>query len=120
MSVYVTDFSISPWSVNHDDAPGGAHEGTVDPATIVHTTNMDGTENHDFLIVVCPECQATSTHPVGGGAQPASVQQMFVTKCQTEGCPCGQVQATDQDALGESHVRLQVNRMDGPGRWQLE
>jgi len=119
MSIYITDFSTSPWIVNHDDAPGGAHEGTVDPATIVHTTNVDGSENHDFLVVVCPVCQASSTHPVGGGAQPQSVQQMFVTKCQTDGCVCGQVQATDADTLAESHVRLQVNRQDGPGRWQL-
>jgi len=119
MSVYVTDFSASPWEVVHDDARGGAHEGTVDPTSIVHTTNMDGSENHDFLVVVCPVCQASSTHPVGGGAQAASVQQMFVLHAQTNGCPCGQVAATDPDALAESHVRLQVNRQDGPGRWQL-
>ena len=119
MSVYVTDYSISPWAVVHDDAPGGAHEGTVDPATIIHTTDPTGAENHDFLIVVCPVCQAASTHPVGGGAQPVSVQQMFVTHAQTNGCPCGQIQSGDQDALVESHVRLQVNRQDGPGRWQL-
>ena|SRR5215471_7439468 len=122
MSVYVSDFNGAGgvWVCTHDDAPGGAHEGTVDPATIVHTKNMDNSENHDFLIVVCPVCQATSTHPVGGGAQPQSVQQMFVTKCQGDGCPCGQIAASDPDGLGESHVRLQVNRMDGPGRWQLE
>ena len=119
MSVYVTDYSITPWACVHDDAPGGAHEGTVDPATVVHTTNLDGSENHDFLVITCPVCQSVSTHPVGGGAQPLSVQQMFVTKCQSEGCPCGQIEATDPDGLGESHVRLQVNRQAGPGRWQL-
>jgi hypothetical protein len=119
MSVYVTDFSVTPWAVVHDDASGGAHSGTVDPTTIRHTTNIDGTENHNFLMVVCPVCQAVSTHPVGGGAQPASVQQMFVNITDANGCPCGQVQSTDSTALGESHVRLLVNRMDGSGRWQL-
>src|SRR5215831_7096187 len=109
MSIWVTDFSATPWSVVHDDASGGAHTGTVDPTTIVHTTDIGGTENHNYLIITCPVCQAVSTHPVGGGAQPQSVQQMFVNKCQSDGCPCGQVQATDADALGESHVRLQVN-----------
>jgi len=119
MSVYVIDFSITPWVVIHDDAPGGGHEGTVDPATIVHTKTLDGTDDHNFLIIVCPVCQAASTHPVAGGAQPQSVQQLFVTHAQTSGCPCGQVAADDPDALGESHIRLLVNRMDGPGRWQL-
>jgi len=96
------------------------HSGTIAAADIQHTTNMDGTENHNFLVLNCPDgCGASSTHPVGGGAAPLEVQQMFVNKAQADGCPCGQVLATDADALGESHVRLQVNRMDGPGRWQL-
>ena len=120
VSIYVTEFSTTDWwSVVHDDAPGGSHTGTVDPATIQHTTNMDGSANHNFLIVTCPVCGSVSTHPAGGGANAPSVQQMFVNKCQSDGCPCGQVQSTDADALGESHVRLQVNRMDGPFRWQL-
>jgi|SRR5215472_3975799 len=116
MSVYVSDFSTTPWHVVHDDA---GHTGTVDPATIAHTKNVDGTDNHDYLIVVCPVCDAVSTHPVGGGAQPQSVQQMFVNHVTANGCPCGQVAASDPASLGESHVRLQVNRQDGPGRWQL-
>lgn len=115
MSVFISDFDT--WQVVHDDAPGGAHQGTIDPASIVHTQNMDGSENHNYLAVTCPVCQAVSTHPVGGGAQPALVQQLFVNKAQTDGCPCGQVHADDPDALGESHIRLLVNRQDGPGRW---
>lgn len=116
MSVFVSDFSTTPWTVIHDEA---GHTGTIDPATIKHTLNMDSSENHNFLIVTCPVCQAVSTHPVGGGAQPELVQQLFVHKATTIGCPCGQVLATDPDSLGESHVRLNVNRMDGPGRWRL-
>ncbi|MBO0883573.1 MAG: hypothetical protein J2P17_25215 [Mycobacterium sp.] len=117
MSVFISD--VSSWTVTHDDAPGGAHTGTIDPATISHPLNPEGSENHNFLLVTCPVCGAVSTHPVGGGAQPQSVQQMFVTLCQTNGCPCGQVAPDDADAIGESHVRLQVNRMDGPGRYVL-
>ena len=120
MSIYVADFNGTSWVCVHDDAPGGAHSGTIDPTSIVHTTDsITGAENHNFLVIQCPVCDSVSTHPVGGGAQPESVQQTFVNKCQSDGCPCGQVQATDADALGESHVRLQVNRMDGPGRWTL-
>ena len=120
MSVYVADFtSPTEWQVIHDDARDGGHGGTIDPATVLHTTNIDGTENHNYLIIQCPVCDSVSTHPVGGGAQPASVQQMFVNKVDVEGCPCGQVDAADATTLGESHVNLQVLRMDGPGRWQL-
>jgi len=118
VSVYVTDFtSATEWQVLHDEA---GHGGTVDPATVLHTKNIDGTENHNYLVIACPVCDSMSTHPVGGGAQAVSVQQMFVNKVDAEGCPCGQVLSADPTSLGESHVRLQVNRMDGPGRWQLE
>jgi len=120
MSVFVSDFtSSSVWEVTHDDAPGGAHGGTIDPATVVHLSGLDGTPDHNFLVVTCPVCGSASTHPAGGGAQPQSVQQMFVNHVDANGCPCGQIAATDASALGESHVRLLVNRQDGPGRWQL-
>jgi hypothetical protein len=117
MSIYVSEFtSPTEWTISHDDA---GHGGSIDPATVQHPLRIDGTPDHNYALVTCPVCGAVSTHPVGGGAAPESVQQMFVVMAQTNGCPCGQVAATDADALGESHVRLQVNRMDGPGRWQL-
>lgn len=94
------------------------HSGTIPAAEVQWATNMDGSHSHSFIVLNCPDgCGATSRHPVGGGAAPADVQQMFVRKTQREGCACGQVAATDTDALGESHVRLNVNRQDGPGRW---
>jgi len=117
MSVYVSDFtSATEWQVLHDEL---GHGGTIDPATVTYVTGVDGQHDHNFASVTCPVCGAQSTHPVGGGAQPESVQQMFVNKCQAEGCPCGQIEAADPNGLGESHVRLQVNRMDGAGRWAL-
>lgn len=94
------------------------HSGTIPAAEVQWATNMDGTHDHNYIVLACPDgCGANSTHPVGGGAAPAEVQQMFVKKVQAEGCACGQVAATDPDGLGDAHVRLAVNRMDGPGRW---
>lgn len=94
------------------------HTGTVAAADVQWTQNPDGSHNHNFLVLPCPDgCGAASTWPVGGGADAAMGQQMFVKKVQAEGCSCGLVAADDTAALGESHVRLQVNRMDGPGRW---
>jgi|SRR5215472_3865964 len=117
MSVYISDFGDgTTWTVTHDEA---GHVGSISPSTVVHPVMPDGTENHTILLVTCPVCGTVSGHPAGGGAQPQSVQQMFVTHVDTNGCPCGQVATSDPAALGESHIRLLVNRMDGPGRWQL-
>ena len=104
--------------VLHDE---GNHGGTIPAAEVQWATKMDGSHDHSFIVLTCPfeSCGSSSTHPVGGGAAPAEVQQMFVNKVQAEGCACGHVQAADANTLGESHVHLAVDRMDGPGRWQL-
>jgi hypothetical protein len=97
------------------------HRGTIPAAEAQWTTNPDGSHSHTYIVLACPDgCGATSTHPVGGGAAPADVQQMFVRKTEAEGCACGAVAAGDNSATPESHVRLNVNRMDGIGRWQLD
>ena len=96
------------------------HSGTIPAAEIKWTTDISGSENHNYIVLQCPDgCGASSTWPVGGGADAVMGQQMFVNKVGLDGCCCGNVVATDSDTLGESHVRLQVNRMDGPGRWAL-
>lgn len=118
MSVFVSDFNT--WSVVHDDAPGGSHGGTVDPASIIHGQNPDGSDNHSFLLVTCPVCDSVSAHPVGGGAQPPLVQELFVVHTEDTGCPCGAIAAGDSSAAPASHVRLNCNRQDGPGRWLLD
>ena len=97
------------------------HSGTIAAADVHYAVGLDGAPDHNHIVLDCPDgCGSQSAHPVGGGAAPVEVQQMFVNQCQSSGCPCGQVAASDPNALGESHVRLQVNRMDGPGRWMLE
>lgn len=96
------------------------HSGTIPAAEVQWATKMDGSHDHNFIVLSCPDgCGASSTHPVGGGAAPAEVQQMFVEKTQRDGCACGNVPPNDTTALPESHVHLNVNRMDGAGRWTL-
>lgn len=93
------------------------HSGTIPAAEVQWAANMDGSHNHSFIVLVCPDgCGATSTHPVGGGAAPAEVQQMFVGKTEREGCACGNVAAAT-NGIPESHVHLNVVRMDGEDRW---
>jgi len=96
------------------------HSGTIPAAEVQWATQIDGSHNHNFIVLACPDgCGASSTWPVGGGADAAMGQQMFVEKTQRDGCACGVVPAGDTSALPESHVRLNVNRQDGPGRWTL-
>src|SRR5215471_3878824 len=96
------------------------HSGTIPAAEIRWTTDISGVENHNYIVLDCPDgCGGSSTHPVGGGADALKVQQMFVNKVDLEGCACGHVSAGDATTLNESHVHLQVARMDGEGRWAL-
>jgi len=93
------------------------HSGTIPVAEVQWATHIDGSHNHNFIVLNCPDgCGASSTHPVGGGAAPADVQQMFVHKTEREGCACGNV-AAGTNAVPEAHVRLNVARMDGEDRW---
>jgi hypothetical protein len=43
MSVKIIDFQT--YEYVHDDAPGGSHGGTLDPATVTYGVNIDGSEN---------------------------------------------------------------------------
>jgi hypothetical protein len=96
------------------------HPGTIAAADIRWTSNIDGSDSHNYIVLECPDgCGGSSIHPVGGGADAPHVQQMFVNKVQAEGCACARVDATATDTLGESHVKLLVARQDGIGRWQL-
>jgi hypothetical protein len=106
--------------VIHDDARDGGHGGTIDPATVVHTTSIDGSPNANFLSITCPVCGATSTHPVGGGAQPSQVQQMFARKLlppNPEACPCGNLAAGKPTLLTIAHLKTHADQLDGTGRW---
>lgn len=94
------------------------HTGTIPAAEIIWTSGIDGTPNHNFTILNCPDgCGASSTHPVGGGADAPNVQQMFVEKTERDGCACGAVHP-GTTAVPEAHARLNCSRMDGPQRWQ--
>jgi hypothetical protein len=98
------------------------HSGTIPPEQIVWISDLiSGNDNHNFIALDCPDgCGARSTWPVGGGADAVNGQQMFVEKTARDGCACGQTTPGDTSGTPASHVRLNCNRMDGPGRWQLD
>jgi hypothetical protein len=95
------------------------HSGTIAAAAIAWAPNVDGTPDHKFVVLDCPDgCGARSTHPVGGGAAAVDVQQLFVHKTESSGCGCGNVEAGNA-TLADAHVHLNVARMDGEARYQL-
>lgn len=96
-----------------------AHEGVIPAGQIVWATKVDGTPDHNTIVLECPDgCGSVSWHPVGGGAAPAEIQGMFVDKIERDGCACGNVTART-DSVPEAHVHLNVSRMDGHDRWQF-
>ncbi|HXJ31379.1 MAG TPA: hypothetical protein VNG35_12110 [Gemmatimonadales bacterium] len=116
--------SVRPVTLNADGSidvvyDERGHSGTVAAADVVWGTSSGGSADHNYIMLECPDgCGGASAWPVAGGAAAPIAQQMFLEKVQREGCPCGTVEAGRSDALPEGHVRLNCNRMDGPGRWQ--
>jgi hypothetical protein len=116
MSVYVSKFG-EQWTVYHDDLD---HTGDVSPTQITYILNPDGSHNHNFINVSCTQCNAVSTHPVGGGAQPPLVQEMFVRIAQMDGCACpADLPGGLPIELTTGHVKTHCEQMDGAGRWQV-
>lgn len=117
MSVRPVAFNADSIEVVYDEQ---GHAGTIPAAEARWATGIDGTDNHNFIVLACPDgCGATSTWPVGGGADAVNGQQMFVHKIEREGCACGNVAPDMKNAVPESHVHLNVARMDGAERWAL-
>jgi hypothetical protein len=121
MSVFISNFdNPDAWTVTHDDAPGGSHEASVAHTGIKHATGIDGAPNHQSAVVACPVCGSVSTHPVGGGAQPPLVQEMFVRLVQRDDCPCpDNFKAARSFSAAKEHVKVHTEEMDGVGRWQV-
>lgn len=120
MSVRPTQFNVDGSIDVVFDEMG--HSGIIPPEQIFWITDpISGEDNHNFIALHCPDgCGSVSTWPVGGGADPVNGQQLFVHKTERDGCACGQTAPNDTSATPTSHVRLNCNRMDGAGRWQLD
>jgi hypothetical protein len=118
--------SIRPVTFNPDGSIEAVydelgHSGTIPAAEIQWTTGIDSNPDHNFIILNCPDgCGASSTHPVGGGADAPNVQEMFVRKVNLEGCACPEVIETDPPPDAIAHVKELVTAMDGADRWALD
>jgi len=124
MSVKITDFET--WEYAHDDAPGGSHGGTLDPATLTYSQNMDGTDNLNIIVVPCPfdGCGSVSYWPSGGGSDALLGQSLHVIMEHTStpvaqttgrGDPPVRVIADSADA-----VKQRVIATDGEERWVID
>ena len=114
MSVKVTNFET--WEYVHDDAPGGSHGGTLDPATVTYGTNPDGSDNPNVVVVPCPEGDGVSYWPPGGGADALNGQLLHVQVAMRPGL--GREGKTAEQAAAE--VKARVVATDGEERWILD
>jgi hypothetical protein len=98
------------------------HTGTIPAASVFWLTNpITGKDDHTYIALDCPDgCGARSNWPVGGGADAAMGQAMFVDKIARDGCACPDVPNARSDNVPFAHARLLCNRMDGAGRWQID
>ena len=117
MSIRPVSFSENNFEVWHDELN---HGGTVSIDDIEFNRNALGDITHTIAIMVCPGCDSTSYHPVGGGAAPPEVQEMFAQLYAAKGCPCGLIMAGQGLDLTKSHAKKHCDNMDGRGRWQLD
>lgn len=118
MSVMVTSFDNADgtWSYVHGDAPGGSHEGTLDPATVAYGQNPDGTENPNVISVPCPfaGCGSVSYWPPGGGADALMGQSLHVIVAYAQ--PGAKGAGTD----AAQEVKARCVATDGEARWVLD
>jgi len=122
MSVYISDFKPGApggWTVVHDDASGGGHTAPITATTITFGPQIDGTSDFRTAVITCPVCGSVSCHPIGGGAQPRSVQEMYVRMVIRLGCPCGAFAAGKSAVLTILHLKQHVVALEGTGRWQI-
>jgi hypothetical protein len=117
MSVRPTNFDDpAAWQYVHDDARPEPHGGTLDPTTVIYGTLPDGSPNFDLVIVPCPEGDAVSYWPPGGGADALMGQTMHVLKAMEPGL--GREAKTLEQAAAEVKARVVVT--DGEERWILD
>jgi hypothetical protein len=118
MSVKVTSFDDGAglWTYVHDDAPGGSHEGTLDPTTVTYGVGTDGEPDPNIVVVPCPEGDAVSYWPPGGGADALLGQSLHVMVAMQPGL--GREGKTAEQAAAE--VKARVVATDGEQRWVLD
>ena len=120
MSVKIIDFDT--WDYVHDDAPGGSHGGTLDPATVTYGTNIDGSENVNVVAVPCPfeGCGSVSYWPPGGGADALLGQSLHVVMATNQ--PVAQGRGVEGQAVADAadEVKQRVIATDGVERWVLD
>ena len=120
MSVKITNFET--WDYQHDDAPGGSHGGTLDPATLSYGTNIDGSDDLNSIAVPCPfeGCGSVSYWPPGGGADALLGQSLHVVMAYSQPVALGRSAEGQAVADAADEVKQRVIAMDGEDRWILD
>ena len=124
MSVKPTSFNDGSglWQYVHDDAAGGSHGGTLDPATVSYATNIDGSPNQHVIVVPCPfeGCGSVSYWPPGGGADALLGQSLHVVMAYSQPVVAGRGVEGQAVADAADEVKQRVIATDGEERWVLD
>jgi hypothetical protein len=120
MSVKITNFET--WEYVHDDAPGGSHGGTLDPASVTYGTSIDGTPNENVIAVPCPfeGCGSVSYWPPGGGADALLGQMLHVQVALSAPAVAARGGEARSSADVVAEVKQRVIDTDGLERWVLD
>lgn len=129
MSVRPVAFDVGGITVIHDEEN---HGGTLAFTDLSFPTRVTGGVDRRFIVIPCPfaGCDAVSVHPLGGGAAPRPIQRLFAhmlrrlavagtlppTIVSALNLPDGDVSTWE---LAKAKLRILVERMDGPGRFQI-
>lgn len=130
MSIKPVGFTSGGITVIHDEM---GHGGVVPFSDLRFVNGADGNPNRQYIAIACPVagCDSVSIHPIGGGAAPVAIQRLFAHILKRAGTN-GQLPLAFADALGlpdrdvstwaraKEKVRFLANRMDGPGRFQID
>jgi hypothetical protein len=118
MSVKPTSFDdgTGMWTYVHDDGRPESHGGTLDPATVTYGQKIDGTPDQNVVVVPCPEGDAVSYWPPGGGADALMGQSLHVVM----GLSTPTVRGARAAADVVADVKARVIATDGEERWVLD
>lgn len=116
MSIHPLSYANGIYEIWHDEKD---HGGQISAEQVNFATDAaDGSEIYKIIGLYCPDDGDSSWHPIGGGAAPEEVQQMFAQVISTQGCPCGLIQGPIPLRFAQAHVKKHADAMDGRGRYR--
>lgn len=98
------------------DTEGPVHRSTLSLSAVRYVDGPDANTLPDVFEITCPTCGGQSSHPLTGGADAPSAQELFVRQARRLGCPCGQLPPGRSFLVVIAHIKTHVSRLNGQWR----